>query len=65
VDSNNKVSVIGIGLVSFRARVLKRYLNIVLNNILYFSYLEASLISMELLQKTEISYKIVVVEFLL
>ena len=65
MDSNNKVSVIGIGLVSFRARVPKRYLNIVLNNILYFSYLEASLISMELLQKTEISYKIVVVEFLL
>ena len=50
VDSNNKVPAIGIGSVSFRTRVLKGYLDVVLNNVLYIPYLEASLISIGILQ---------------
>lgn len=50
IGSNNKVTVIGTELVSFRARVLKGYLDIVLNNVLYIPHLGASLISMRTLQ---------------
>ena len=46
VNSNNNVSMIGIGSVLFKARVSKGYSDIVLNNVLHVSYLEASLISM-------------------
>ena len=46
MSSNNKVFVIGIESVLFRARMLKRYSDVVFNNVLHVSYLEASLISM-------------------